>query len=91
MFLAAREIKQRERELRIADHAQVGLNSARQQHAGFGLAFGNDIEDAGLLREAAQGTLDVGDGTTTSTLLAFSRLAEGPRNRCEPAPCYRNA
>src|SRR5262249_32780478 len=32
----------------VADDAEVGLDAALEEDAGFGLAFGDDVEDAGL-------------------------------------------
>ncbi len=51
VLLAAGEIGERERILRVAHHAQVGLNSAFQHHAGFRLAFRAHGNNSRLLRE----------------------------------------
>ena len=51
MFFAAGKISQGKRKFRVADHPQIGLNAPGQDHAGLGLAFGRDAEDAGLRGE----------------------------------------
>ena len=51
VLLAAGEIHQRRGILRVADHPQVGLDAALQQHAGLGLALGQDLHNAGLAGE----------------------------------------
>ncbi len=48
VLLAAGEIGQGERKFRVADHAQIRLDAARQNHAGLGLALGRHAEDARL-------------------------------------------
>ena len=51
MLLAAGEIQQRRGILRVADHPQVGLDAALQQHAGLGFALGQHLQNAGLAGE----------------------------------------
>ena len=51
VLLVAGKIHQREGIFLVADHAQVGLNAALQNHARLGVALGRDFDDPGLRDE----------------------------------------
>ena len=51
VLLAAGEVGEREGILRVAHHAQVGLDAALDNHAGLGVALRADAEHAGLRDE----------------------------------------
>ena len=51
VVLAAGEVGERERKLRVSHNAQVGLNATLQDHAGLGVALGAHAHHAGPARE----------------------------------------
>src|SRR5438034_1264694 len=59
VVLAAGEVGERERKLRVSHNAQVGLNATLQDHTGLGVAFGAHAHHAGLAREKLDDLLRV--------------------------------